>query len=68
MLTLLTDVHSTAVPEPVWQLLDWLVPRAPNLAGVSFEVDPGAAGRGRTATAAAVAALERSTTTWPPSP
>jgi len=22
----------------VWQLLGWLVPRAPNLAGVSFEM------------------------------
>jgi uncharacterized protein len=32
------DVHCTAVPEPVWQLLGWLVPRAPNLAGVSFEM------------------------------
>ena len=31
-------------------------------------VDPGVAGRWRIATAAAVAALERSTTTWPPSP
>jgi uncharacterized protein len=35
---LLMDVHSTAAPEPVWQLLGWLVPRAPNLAGVSFEM------------------------------
>jgi hypothetical protein len=31
-------------------------------------VDPGVAGRWRIATAADVAALERSTTTWPPSP
>jgi uncharacterized protein (UPF0276 family) len=34
----LMDVHSTIVPEPVWELLEWLVPRAPNLAGVSFEM------------------------------
>ena len=34
----LMDVHSTIVPEPVWDLLAWLVPRAPNLAGVSFEM------------------------------
>ena len=31
-------------------------------------VDPGVAGRWRIATADDVAALERSTTTWPPSP
>lgn len=34
----LMDVHSTVVPEPVWALLEWLVPRAPHLAGVSFEM------------------------------
>lgn len=34
----LMDVHSTVVPEPVWELLEWLVPRAPNLAGLSFEL------------------------------
>src|SRR5262249_25519710 len=27
----LMDVHSRVVPEPVWELLDWVVPRAPNL-------------------------------------
>ena len=32
------DVHSAAVPEPVWDLLAWLVPRAPHLAGISFEM------------------------------
>lgn len=32
------DVHCDVVPEPVWELLTWLVPRAPNLAGVSFEM------------------------------
>ncbi|ACY14134.1 DUF692 domain-containing protein [Haliangium ochraceum] len=34
----LMDVHSEAVPEPVWELLEWLVPRAPQLAGVSYEL------------------------------
>lgn len=34
----LMDVHCAAVPEPVWEMLEWLVPRAPNLAGVSFEM------------------------------
>jgi len=34
----LTDVHSRVVPEPVWELLEWVVPRAPNLAGVVYEV------------------------------
>lgn len=34
----LLDSHSGAVPEPVWALLEWLMPRAPNLAGVVFEV------------------------------
>ena len=34
----LMDVHSTVVPEPVWALLEWLVPRAPHLAGISFEM------------------------------
>ena len=34
----LMDVHSDFVPEPVWELLDWVVPRAPNLAGIVYEV------------------------------
>jgi hypothetical protein len=32
------DSHSAAVPEPVWDALEWLVPRAPNLAGVLYEI------------------------------
>lgn len=32
------DVHSRAVPAPVWQLLEWVVPRAPHLAGIVYEV------------------------------
>lgn len=34
----LMDVHSDVVPEPVWELLEWLVPRAPHLAGISYEL------------------------------
>ncbi|MFP2934216.1 DUF692 family multinuclear iron-containing protein, partial [Pyxidicoccus sp. 3LG] len=34
----LMDVHSDVVPEPVWEMLEWLMPRAPNLAGVSYEL------------------------------
>ena len=26
------------VPEPVWQMLEWIAPRAPNLAGIVYEV------------------------------
>jgi uncharacterized protein (UPF0276 family) len=32
-----TDSHSGACPEPVWTLLEEVVPRAPNLKGVTFE-------------------------------
>lgn len=32
-----TDSHSGPCPEPVWQLLDYVVPRAPNLRAVTFE-------------------------------
>jgi uncharacterized protein len=32
------DGHCSAVPEPVWSALEWLLPRAPNLAGVVYEV------------------------------
>jgi uncharacterized protein (UPF0276 family) len=34
----LMDVHSHVVPEPVWELLEWLIPRAPHLAGISYEL------------------------------
>jgi uncharacterized protein (UPF0276 family) len=34
----LLDGHCNTVPEPVWTALEWLLPRAPNLAGVVFEV------------------------------
>jgi hypothetical protein len=34
----LTDIHTREVPEPVWELLEWIAPRAPNLAGIVYEV------------------------------
>jgi uncharacterized protein (UPF0276 family) len=34
----LLDGHCSTVPEPVWSALEWLLPRAPNLAGVVYEV------------------------------
>lgn len=32
------DAHSDIVPAPVWELLEWTVPRCPNLGGVVFEL------------------------------
>lgn len=32
------DAHSGPSPEPVWELLDWVLPRCPNLGGVTFEL------------------------------
>jgi hypothetical protein len=32
------DSHSGAPPEPVWELLEDLVGRAPNLRGITFEM------------------------------
>jgi uncharacterized protein len=32
-----TDSHSGPCPEPVWKLLEEVVPRAPNLCGITFE-------------------------------
>jgi uncharacterized protein (UPF0276 family) len=32
-----TDSHAGPCPEPVWELLEWVVPRAPNLSGITFE-------------------------------
>ena len=32
------DSHSGPTPEPVWDLLTWVAPRAPNLAGIVFEI------------------------------
>lgn len=32
-----TDSHAGPCPDPVWELLEWVVPRAPNLGGITFE-------------------------------
>jgi uncharacterized protein (UPF0276 family) len=32
------DAHSGPAPEPVWQMLDWVLPRCPQLGGVTFEL------------------------------
>jgi uncharacterized protein len=32
------DAHSGPIPHPVWELLDWTLPRCPNLGGVTFEL------------------------------
>lgn len=32
-----TDSHAGPCPPAVWELLEWVVPRAPNLAGITFE-------------------------------
>ena len=34
----LLDVHSDVVPEPVWDLFEWVAPRLPHLAGVVYEL------------------------------
>lgn len=34
----LMDVHSNVVPDAVWTLLEWVVPRAPHLAGIIYEL------------------------------
>lgn len=33
----LLDVHSSAVPEAVWELLEWLLPNLPNLCAITYE-------------------------------
>lgn len=32
------DAHDGRVPEPVWELLEYTLPRSPNVAGVVFEI------------------------------
>jgi uncharacterized protein (UPF0276 family) len=32
------DAHSGPIPEPVWELLEWTLPRCPNVGGVTFEL------------------------------
>jgi uncharacterized protein (UPF0276 family) len=34
----LMDVHSDVVPEAVWDLLEWIVPQTPHLAGIVYEL------------------------------
>lgn len=34
----LLDSHSERIPDPVWAALEWIVPRAPNLGGIVYEV------------------------------
>ncbi len=36
--SLLLDVHSDLVPEPVWDMLDWTLERAPNVCAVVYEL------------------------------
>jgi len=33
----LLDVHSSEVPEPVWELLEWILPKLPNLCAMTYE-------------------------------
>lgn len=32
------DVHSNKVPDEVWRLLEWVLPRAPNLCAITYEI------------------------------
>jgi len=34
----LLDVHSREVPEPVWELLAWILPKLPNLCAITYEL------------------------------
>lgn len=34
----LLDVHSREVPEPVWDLLAWILPKLPNLCAITYEL------------------------------
>jgi hypothetical protein len=34
----LLDVHSDVVPEPVWNLFEWVLPQLPHVAGVVYEL------------------------------
>lgn len=44
--TLRLDSHDAAVPEPVWQLFEHVLPRCPNLRGVTLERMEGTVGPG----------------------
>lgn len=32
------DAHRGTTPAPVWRMLEWVLPRAPNLGGITFEL------------------------------
>jgi uncharacterized protein (UPF0276 family) len=32
------DAHCDTIPDPVWSLLEWILPRCPNVGGVTFEL------------------------------
>lgn len=34
----LLDVHSREVPEAVWELLEWILPKLPNLCAITYEL------------------------------
>jgi uncharacterized protein (UPF0276 family) len=34
----LVDVHSDIIPEPVWDLVDWLAPHLSHLSGITYEL------------------------------
>lgn len=34
----LLDVHSDEVPEPVWEILEWILPKLPNLRAITYEL------------------------------
>lgn len=34
----LLDVHSSEVPEAVWELLEWILPKLPNLCAITYEL------------------------------
>lgn len=56
------DAHDSRVPEPVWQLLEYTLPRAPNAGGVVFEVL--GAHAARVGSAAMLLELERARGIW----
>lgn len=58
----LLDAHNAAVPDEVWDLLDAVVPRAPRLGGIVFEVLPSQATA--LGAEAIIAQLERARRSW----
>lgn len=56
------DDHNARVPEPVWRLLEYVLPRAPNAAGIVFEMIEDFAPR--LGTAAITHELDRARSIW----